>query len=233
MSHSHHHDFDSEDQYKSGFDISYIRRFLGYASPQKLFIFLALFFLALSSATQLITPNIYRKSIDNYLVPLYTFIPSEHEALEKYPKLNEVAIPAGADTVAVPTSFLEKNKDISDSLKDKGENHYIFKKESYDGTHGFVYGDNWFVPDKEFADIDPALLTKIRGTDITGLKRMFCLFLIVLALHAIADYFHRLTLEIASQRTMYALRMALFKHLQSLSVSLYNRKIASQRIAVR
>lgn len=223
MSHSHHHDFDSEDQYKSGFDISYIRRFLGYAAPQKLFIFLALFFLALSSATQLITPNIYRKSIDNYLVPLYTFISSDHEALEKYPKLKEVAIPAGDDTAAVPTSFLEKNKDISDSLKDKGENHYIFRKENYDGTHGFVYGDNWFVPDKEFADIDPTLLTKIRGTDITGLKRMFFLFLIVLALHAVADYFHRLTLEIASQRTMYALRMALFKHLQSLSVSLYNR----------
>ena len=222
MSHSHK-DFDAEDQYKSGFDISYIRRFLGYAAPQKLYIILALVFLALSSATQLITPNIYRKSIDNYLVPLYTFVDSKDEAFVKFPKLAEVAIPAGDATAAVPTSFLEKNKDISDSIKNKGENHYIFKKESYDGTHGFVYGGNWFVPDKEFADIDPALLTKIRGADITGLKRMFCLFLLVLAVHALADYFHRLTLEIASQRTMYSLRMALFKHLQSLSVSLFNR----------
>ena len=222
MSHSHK-DFDAEDQYKSGFDISYIRRFLGYAAPQKLYIILALVFLALSSATQLITPNIYRKSIDNYLVPLYTFVDSKDEAFVKFPKLAEVAIPAGDATAAVPTSFLEKNKDISDSIKDKGENHYIFKQESYDGTHGFVYGGNWFVPDKEFADIDPALLTKIRGTDITGLKRMFCLFLLVLAVHALSDYFHRLTLEIASQRTMYSLRMALFEHLQSLSVSLFNR----------
>ena len=222
MSHNHK-DFDSEDQYKSGFDISYIRRFLGYASPQKLYIFLALLFLALSSATQLITPNIYRKSIDNYLVPLYTFVKPDREILEKYPELSEVSLKAGDDTLAAPMSFLEKNKDISDAIKDKGENHYIFPEADYDGTHGYVYGGNWFVPDSQFADIDPMLLTKIRGKDMSGLKRMFCYFLIVLALHAFADYFHRLTLEIASQRTMYSLRMALFKHLQSLSVSLYNR----------
>ena len=94
MSHSHK-DFDAEDQYKSGFDISYIRRFLGYAAPQKLYIILALVFLALSSATQLITPNIYRKSIDNYLVPLYTFVDSK-----KLVGTAAVASPAGIATSA-------------------------------------------------------------------------------------------------------------------------------------
>ena len=222
MSHNHK-DFDSEDQYKSGFDISYIRRFLGYASPQKLFIFLALLFLAITSTTQLITPNIYRKSIDNYLVPLYTFVQPDREVLEKYPQLSEVSIKAGDGTLAAPMSFLEKNRDISDSIMDKGENHYVFPEADYDGTHGFVYGGNWFVPDSQFADIAPALLMKIRGKDMSGLKRMFYYFLLVLLIRAIFDYFHRLTLEIASQRTMYSLRMALFKHLQNLSVSLYSR----------
>ena len=221
------HNFDSESQYKKGFDIKYINRFLGYAKPHKLFIFLALLFLAISSATQLITPNIYRQSIDRYLVPLYTIENGNDPAFSLYSKLEKVAVPAGDNRKAVPMSFLEKNKDISSEInKRRGEaqeNCYLFPKDSYDGSHGFVYENYWFVPDEEFSDIDPAYLLKIRGRDFSGLKKLFIVFLLVLAAHALADYYHRLTLEIASQRTMYALRMALFSHIQSLSMSLFNR----------
>lgn len=219
-------DFDSEEQYRGGFDLSYIRRFLHFARPQAWLIVATFTLLVIALAAELLTPNIYRRAIDSYLVPLHCVVEIPEEESGDAGLLENSTLIEGR-TYAVRTSFLEANKDIRNRLvrnaAEAATNYYLFPAESFDGAHGFTRGGSWFVPDSQLKDLDRETLRSMRGRDFSGLRVLFILYVAVVLIRAFSEYYHRLTLEMASQRTMFALRTKLFDHLQSLSLSLYNR----------
>ena len=221
-----HFDIDNEEQYKAGFDLSYIRRFLKFAAPQKWLLALTLLLLIISLAANLLTPNLYRKAVDNYLLPIHNVLSIPPEILEARPDLRKASRPLDGGLYAVPASFLDKNPDLVHKINKDGEKavgYYIFPAEKFDGSHGFVNGESWFLPDSDLGKIDKKLLASMRGRDLIGLREIFILYVVLVLVRMLAEYFHRLTLEMASQRTMYALRQNLFEHVQALSLSLYNR----------
>jgi ATP-binding cassette subfamily B protein len=77
-------------------------------------------------------------------------------------------------------------------------------------------------------DADPDLLTKaeqrrLRAHDLAGLGRLALLFLGLVAVNFILNFFQKLVMEYAGHTMMHDLRVRLFAHLEGLSLSFYNR----------
>jgi len=61
-------EFFDTDPVTKGYDSQIARRIMSYLKPYKLYAFIALFALALSTAGELLTPTIIQRTVDNVLV---------------------------------------------------------------------------------------------------------------------------------------------------------------------
>ena len=126
-------EFFDTDPVTKGYDSQIARRIMSYLKPYKLYAFIALFALALSTVGELLTPTIIRRTVDNVLVrEWYGVDPSIVNSLPRANDSTEVAIGV---RIYVRTSRLagitekERKQLIAQGLVDE-EPSYVFSLET-------------------------------------------------------------------------------------------------------
>jgi ATP-binding cassette subfamily B protein len=79
------------------------------------------------------------------------------------------------------------------------------------------------APDADPDGLTPAERRRLRAHDIAGLGDLALLFLGLVAINFLLNFFQKLVMEYAGHTMMHDLRVRLFAHLEGLSLSFYNR----------
>jgi len=225
--------FQSDDFEGKVYDARLVRRLLRYVRAHRKLVMLAVLFMALSTGVELLIPYLTKEGIDRYLAKLYQTYTApaalSDSLLEADPEGRDFLQGAG-DTLLVRKAALDDmGPGRRNHLVESGEldrrTFYLFPAGEYggSGSPGRTTGEWWLVPERQLSEVPPETIVKIRGSDLEGITRLALLAGLLILLSLGAGYGHVLTLQIAGQRSMYDLRMALFTHIQRLSLSFFDR----------
>lgn len=223
--------FDSDLIEGKAYDRRLVGRLLGYVKPHARLLLLALLFMSVSTGLDLLIPYISKLGIDRYLARLYQVYEADPGSCDSLMSLQPDSgdfIRADSGSVLVRKASLE-NVDpalrygIVHSPGLQPQTYYLFPSELFDDTTGIVRGDYWLVPEAGLPDIPPSVIVRVRGADIAGITRLALLGGALILVGLLAGYGNVLSLQIAAQRSMYDLRTALFRHVQGLSLSFFDR----------
>ncbi len=84
-------------------------------------------------------------------------------------------------------------------------------------------GDDLLMPYENLADLPPDDLRILRRADLQGLGMIVLLFLLVVILDFVLNFFQKVIMEYTGHMIMHDLRMKLYNHLQRLSMSFFTR----------
>jgi ABC-type multidrug transport system fused ATPase/permease subunit len=223
--------FDSDLIEGKAYDGRLIRRLLGFVKPHARLLFLAMLFMAVSTGLDLLIPYISKIGIDRYLARLYQVYEGTPAACDSIAALSPAEgdfLPAGPGMLLVRKASLE-NLDPAvrhGLLEDPGfapETYYLFPSSESDGTTGRVSGEYWLVPESDLSSVPPSVIVRIRGGDLAGITRLALLGGLLILVGLLAGYGNVLSLQIAAQKSMLDLRMALFRHIQKLSLGFFDK----------
>ena len=212
------------------YDGKLVRRLLRYVKPHRKLVYLAMLFMLLSTVVELLIPYITKTGIDRYLAKLYQVYTSEPSVcaslLASDPEGRDF-LPVDSATVLIRKAALDgmdpaRSTEISTTGTLRPETYYLFPAEDYDGKLGTVMGGSWLVPERELSGVPPAVLLHVRGRDLTGIVMLALVMGGLILVGLVAGYGHVMTLVIAGQRAMFDVRVALFAHIQKLSLSFYS-----------
>jgi len=212
------------------YDGRLIKRLLKYVKPHRKLVFLAMFFMLMATAVELLIPYITMQGIDRYLAKLYQVYTSGHPTCERLiaadPDHHDF-IPVDSVTILVRKAALDgmdpaEARELTESGTLRPETYYLFPAEDFTGETGSVLGDSWLVPEKDLSMVPLEVLIRIRGMDLSGIAGLAFLLGGLILVSLIAGYGHVMTLVIAGQRAMYDVRVSLFAHVQKLSLSFYS-----------
>jgi ABC-type multidrug transport system fused ATPase/permease subunit len=213
------------------YDGAMMRRLLTYVIPHRRLVLVAMAFMMISAGLELLIPYVTKVGIDQYLARLY-------QVYEANPTLCDsllTADPAGHDymrldsgAVLIRTASLGSlDPAVRRQLVSRGVLHratyYAFTSAARSGDIGVTRGEFWLVPEAELSRVPPRDLAKLRGADLAGITRLALLTAGLIILGMGAGYGHVYALQIAGQRSMYDLRVALFRHVQTLSLSFFDK----------
>ena len=225
--------FQSDDFEGKVYDAKLVKRLLRFVRSHIRLVLLAVLFMAISTGVELIIPYLTKEGIDSYLAKLYqTYTGPEAvtDSLTEADPEGRDFLFAGGDTLLVRKAALDdmgpaRRMYLLDSGNLDRRTYYVFPAEEYarDSSPGRTMGDWWLVPERQLAQVPPATIVRIRGSDLEGITRLALLAGLLILISLGAGYGHVLTLQIAGQRSMYDLRMALFTHIQKLSLSFFDR----------
>jgi len=214
-----------------GYDSKLVKRLLHYVRPHRKLIFLAMFFMLVSSGVELLLPYVTKQGIDKYLARLYQVYIDTPAACDSLSNLE----PAEGDFVFLsPDSLLIRKASmdgmdpaVSYLISSGGhlaqETYYLFPADRFEGETGRVQGDYWLVPERDLGKVPPDKLMSIRGKDVSGITRLALVFMGLLLVSILAGYGHVMTLVVAGQRSMYDVRTELFNHIQTLSLNFFSK----------
>ncbi|MFO7949112.1 MAG: ABC transporter ATP-binding protein [Candidatus Fermentibacteraceae bacterium] len=225
--------FQSDDYEGKVYDARLVRRLLRYVRAHRKLVMLAILFMVLSTGVELAIPYLTKEGIDRYLARLYqvyTAPPAVSDSLlEADPEGRDFRAGAGDRLLVRKAALDDMGPARRISLLEAGEldrtTYYLFPAEEYEEgeSPGRIMGELWLVPERKLSEVSPETIVKIRGSDLEGITRLALLAGLLILLSLGAGYGHVLTLQIAGQRSMYDLRMALFTHIQRLSLSFFDR----------
>ena len=225
--------FQSDDFEGKVYDARLVRRLLRYVKAHRRLVFLAVLFMALSTGVELAIPYLTKEGIDRYLAKLYqTYTAPESVAdtlLDSGPDDRDFIAGTG-DTLLVRKAALDgmdagRRMELMDAGELDRKTYYLFPAGAYrpGESPGRIMGEHWIVPERELSSVPPATILDVRGGDLRGITRLAIIAGVLILISLGAGYGHVLTLQIAGQRSMYDLRMALFTHIQRLSLSFFDR----------
>ena len=219
---------DDDEQLGRVYDGRLVRRLLRYVRPHRRLVLLAMLFMSIATAVDLITPWMIKTGIDSYLARLYLVWEGDPASI------TDVASGADALLLAEPGVLLVRtagrgavSTETRRRLEGAGTLHpapcYLFPAADRRDQIGSVRGAYWLVPEGDLARVPPATLVRIRGADIDGVRRLALALGGLILLGLLVGYGHVYTLSVAGQRAMFDLRVDLFRHLGTLSLRYYDR----------
>ena len=214
-----------------GYDSKLVKRLLHYVKPHRKLIFLAMFFMLISSGVELLLPYITKQGIDKYLARLYqvyTDTPVACDSLSNLEPAEGDFVFLSADSLLIRKASMDGMDPAVTYLISSGghlaqETYYLFPADRYGGETGRIQGDYWLVPERDLGKVPPDKLMSIRGKDVAGITRLALVFMSLLLVSIFAGYGHVMTLVVAGQRSMYDVRTELFNHIQTLSLNFFSR----------
>jgi ATP-binding cassette subfamily B multidrug efflux pump len=227
--------FDTEPVTK-GYDAHILRRILSYLKPYKLFAFIALIALALSTAGELLSPTIIQRAVDNALVrEWYGVDPSIVSTLPKANDLTGITIGA---RVYVRTSRLagiadkERKQWNAQGLLD-GEPSYVFSLESLREKKvliaqrypQIVLSESWGVlPSSLLNSLSSDDAETIRAGDNAILGHYALLLLLILTVVLLATFTMTWFTNQIGTLIMKDMRLQLYRHVIEQSLAYLSRQ---------
>lgn len=197
-------DFGYMEEEKLGkpYDIHMLSRLYPFTKPYKIFILYSILLVIIITLLDLSLPYITKIAIDRYIVPPIASTPPEP------PKVQDV--PA---VLKDKTRYLKA--DITDAKIEKIVRKY---KDVFN-----IYGSFAFIDLDDLSNLEKNDLLVLRKNDLMGISYIALCFLAIVLANFGLNFFQIMIMEYTGQMVMHDLRMTLFRHIQSLSVSFFNR----------
>jgi ATP-binding cassette, subfamily B, multidrug efflux pump len=221
---------ESEETLGKAYDARLVKRLLAALRPHRRLVAAAMVFMVLSTGIDLLLPYLTKIGIDRYLARLYLV----YEGPAAFCDSLAAADPGHLRYLPAEPGMLLVRKSQRSGLEESAhrllaargavhpETFYLFPATEKRGAIGTVRGDYWLVPEQNLAAVPPAVLVKIRGSDLAGITRLAGLMGLLIIFGLVVGYGHVLTLQMAGQRVLYDLRTALFRHIQTLSLRFFD-----------
>lgn len=198
----------NDDIMGKAYDARLMKRLLKYARPYWKLFFVCIILLVAVTGLELLNPYLLKVAIDDYIngnsKPIYELeLSSPYEGVEfnghKYVR---------QDSLDIETQELLKDYPLKKILRD-GRNHYIEDFEHDEVISGVL--------------IDDISYELFRKDDIKGINRISLLFLIVIVFTFVFNYLQVYILNYTSQKIIFNIRDEIFNHIQSLSISYFDK----------
>lgn len=206
--------FDNEEKVVKSFDFKIMKRLLKYSIPfAKYFIFVIVLML-ISTGLNLWKPIIIKNAIDNNLNGYkknYTILSSPSS---KSVKINNFNVAVGSIDGGTPASIINS------------KNNYYLVRGVIDHSKSFTVHESKVVQGNKTYNIykiEPSVLKVLRQDDLNGIfKSVVYILLISIALF-LFNYLQMYLLNYTGQKIVYSIRKELFAHIESLSLSFFDK----------
>jgi ATP-binding cassette subfamily B multidrug efflux pump len=177
-------------------NVRLLRRLYPFSRPYRLLIGVSILLVMLITLLDLAVPYITKVAIDRYIVPVLEGSNTlEQKAIEKNNRLLEV------------------------NLENPGVERVVQKYPQLFSINGSMAVIHY----TDLKKLPPGDLARLRQGDIMGVTFMALLFLALIALNFGLNFIQKIIMEYTGHMMMHDLRMALFRHIQSLAISFFTR----------
>lgn len=219
-----------------------MKRLLGYTKPYKRLIAFAVLLLLFATAFDLSLPYISKVTIDRYIIPYARMLTLAGRDSELEKKIltdysGTLIKIEGNRYMVQSTSF--KDYDRRD-LKRLERDDYLMPKRYYMLSENETKGDILAIIEEhsdlfhtaegyryialdDMSKIPGKELWVLRSSDLKGVRFMAMLFLGILILSFLSNFSQVYLIQYTGQKFMFDLRIRLFSHLQTLSVSFFDK----------
>ncbi len=219
-----------------------MKRLLGYTKPYKRLIAFAVLLLLFATAFDLSLPYISKVTIDRYIIPYARMLTLAGRDSEFEKKIltdySGTLIKIEGNRYMVQSTSL-KDYDRRD-LKRLERDDYLMPKRYYMLSENETKGDILAIIEEhsdlfhtaegyryialdDMSKIPGKELWVLRSSDLKGVRFMAMLFLGILILSFLSNFSQVYLIQYTGQKFMFDLRMRLFSHLQTLSVSFFDK----------
>ncbi len=230
-----------EDKLGKPYDLRLMARLGTYIRPYWALMAFSLLFVLIMAALDLLIPYLTKVAIDQYIVTSAREVvlrkdgaPEEERLWNRYGKAfipenekGKFLIPPDLlrSMDRKETAFLQSSGLLSEKryylfIPEGPEDELLLKKYSSSFEKS---GSYWFVSFDRMRGFKKEDLLTLRGKDVKGVLHVALLVALILILNFGLNYVQVYAMEVAGQRMMYDLRMKVFSHLQSLSVSFFDK----------
>jgi ATP-binding cassette, subfamily B, multidrug efflux pump len=185
-----------EKQLGKPYDVKLLRRLYPYTKPYKLLFLCSIVLVVFITLLDLSLPYVTKIAIDQYIVPGRESVKNNKTS---HTELNIRTFKTDMNRPEIKT-VVRKYPDL-------------FK----------VQGSSARIYFRDLVKLDKKDLALLRKHDLSGVTWITALFLAVVVLNFILDIVQVLIMEYAGQKVMHDLRLHLFNHIQSLSISFFTR----------
>ena len=221
------------------YDLKLVRRFLTFFRPYRLFIILVVILILFVTVFDLILPYLTKIGIDRYVFPStrrIEFTNATSIYAEEFKRIYALILIPGEkeNTFFVRSEEMNQihQKDLKNLKKMKlipDTKYYFVKKTGVSSQIAGRYprlfasgGAYLFIPYDDLSKLKKEDLISLRVGDMKGILSIFLIFLSVLIISFGFNFGQIYLVELIGQRIMHDLRMKVFSHLQSLSLSFFD-----------
>lgn len=190
------------------YDSKLMKRLLKYAKPYWKLLLIALVLLIMITGLELLNPYILKVAIDDYLngnqQPMYELsIDSPYDGIDldgnKYVKAYSLSDEDEESLSGAPLKSIVKEDNV----------YYLVDHESETLDGGIPLSEDDYL--------------SFRNQDVKGINRLALIFLVIIVLTFVFNYLQVFILNYAGQKIIFNMREEIFNHIQSLSVSYFDK----------
>jgi len=190
-----------EDKLGKPYDVKMFLRLYPYTRPYRLLLFLSVFFVILITGIELSIPYLTKIAIDRYIVP----------------RIEDTETPSHSRSGALERD--DKNvRYLYFDMTDKNISRIILK---YPNEFK-IKNDSAVILFEDLSKLKKEDLIILRKDELIGVGVITCFFLIFIIFDFIFNFLQVIIMEYTGQMIMHDMRMHLFSHIQSLSLSFFN-----------
>lgn len=191
--------FNEEENVSKEYDSKLMRRLIKFSKPFKWYIVFVIFLMLIVTALDLARPYLIKTAIDNNI------------GSSNKPYTALVSVPSNNNFIKIGDYYVTKGK-----LKNG-----IPCNIKYDGS-------NYFIQSKDSSKISSYKLSteeikKLRSDDVKGIEKIAILILIISVSIFFLNYIQIFILQYTGQKIIFEIRQQLFKHIESLSLSFFDK----------
>ncbi len=211
------------------FDLKIVARLYQFLKPYMKYVIISGIFLLIAAGAELAFPYLTKVAIDRYIVKNGRMVSEQIAAgaVETGPEQYFVTQEVLSRIDPRILHRLEKDGKIS-----KGRYYYFFAYSLDERITGVVqkhpelfevYGNLVIIPYENLKSLKPAEILKLRGRDFSNVLIIAIIFIATIFLGAVANFIHIYFQQYAGQLFMHLMRMKIFKKLQNLDLSFFDR----------
>ena len=180
------------------YDLKLLGRLLPFVRPYRMFLFCSVLLVLLITFLELSIPYVTKIAIDHYIVPTQKTSSTADTDSRDLAGSSDRYLSAEADSEPVQQLISRFPDQIA------------------------IEGDQALIPYRLMAELDAKVLRELRQNDVAGLNRMVAVFLGIILLNFGCNFLQIMAMEYTGHRIMHDMRMALYAHIQRLSISFFN-----------
>ncbi len=185
-----------DDRLGKPYDVKLLRRIFPFVQPYMRWMIVSIALIIVITLVDLAVPYITKIAIDGYIVPRIT----TEEADRRGPGPDKTRLIKADLTDPAHKDIVDRRPDLFDAS-----------------------GDAAFIHIEDLPALSKKEIRTLREKDLSGLGKVAALFLGVIILNFILNFIQVMLMEYAGQRIMHDLRVKLFSHTLTLSMSFFNR----------
>lgn len=201
-------DFQKDEIMGKAYDSRLMKRLLKYAKPYWMYLLLAISLMVIITGLELLRPYLLKVTIDDYITgykkPMYEM---------------------NADSPYDGTIFNEKKYIRVDNAKEIEQNYLdsLPLINIIQESGEYYLGDYNDESIKNRIHLDNESYMNFREEDIKGINKISVIFLLAIVFAFVFNYIQVIILNYTSQKIVFNIRQDIFSHIQSLSISYFDR----------